>query len=45
MEKIETIIKDIEDLVEEYRQKVEAGELPDVRLDDIKEANLGHKRI
>ena len=35
MEKIEQILQEIEELVKEYRRLVEAGELPDVRLDDL----------
>jgi len=37
METIEKILAEIDELAEEYRRKVEAGELPNLRLDDIKE--------
>ena len=37
MEKIETILQEIDELAGEYHRLVEAGELPILRLDDIRE--------
>ena len=33
METIDDILKDIDELADEYRRRVEAGELPELRLD------------